>query len=146
MHVFAVDTMHGALVGSGYYMRENFDAHAPFLTPLALLTSAAAMANGERALLAAGEPQGGRYAVRLGTAKLAVYYPILLRWREIRAFARSESLHWPLEESREAALAWFLGFGRALQPLPLTHLNEGGSHDLAWFNETVMNGTTWRQD
>eukprot|EP01048_Picozoa_sp_COSAG05_P001543 COSAG05_NODE_52_length_23775_cov_49.471110_18_plen_112_part_00 len=48
----------------------------------------------------------------------------------------TESLAWPLEPTKTAALDWFVNFGSALQP-PLTHLNEGGSHDLNWFKKQV---------
>ena len=48
----------------------------------------------------------------------------------------TESLAWPLEPTKTAALDWFVNFGSALQP-PLTHLNEGGSHDLNWFTTQV---------
>lgn len=44
------------------------------------------------------------------------------------------------EDKKEAAVEWFVGFGGKLKPA-LTHLNEGGTHDLAWFKKTVMKQT-----
>jgi hypothetical protein len=131
-----VDTMHGAVADTNFYMRENFDEHAAFLTPIALLTSATAMNGGKKAVAGDGIRSG-----RIDVVKLAVYYPILLRWDEMRDFAKNESLPWPLEETKEAAVDWFVQVGSQLKPKPLTHLNEGGTHDLAWFKQTVMNET-----
>ena len=34
-----MDTFHGAIADTSYYMRENFAWTAPFLTPLGLLTA-----------------------------------------------------------------------------------------------------------
>jgi hypothetical protein len=117
-------------------MRENFDEHAAFLTPIALLTSAAAMNDGKKAV--AGDSVRLH---RIGVAKLAVWYPMLLRWDEMWNFAKNESFVWPLEETKEAAVDWFVEFGSKLKPRPLTNLNEGGTHDLKWFKKTVMNET-----
>jgi hypothetical protein len=69
---------------------------------------------------------------------LAVYYPILLRWEEMAAFAKNTSLEWPLQENtKEAALHWFVTFGENLKP-PLTHLNEGGTHNMTWLKQQVV--------
>eukprot|EP01051_Picozoa_sp_SAG22_P002269 SAG22_NODE_100_length_20558_cov_10.189305_4_plen_143_part_00 len=128
--------MHGAVADTNYYMRENFDEHAEFMTPIALITSAKAMNDGRK--LVAGDAEKVQ---RMDVAKLAVYYPMLLRWDEMRDFAKRESLAWPLEQTKEAAVDWFVDFGGKLEPRPLTHLNEGGTHDLAWFKKTVLNQT-----
>lgn len=63
-----MDTMHGAIADTDYYMRENFDHKAAFLTPMALLTSAQAMAQGAK-LVATDSVRKERIEV----AKLAVY-------------------------------------------------------------------------
>ena len=129
-----MDTMHGAVADSNYYMKCFFDETADFLTPIALITAAKAMDDGKQ--LVAGNSV---FAHRMDIAKLAVYYPMLLRWEEMQRFAANESLPWPIEQTKKAALDWFVSFGSTLKPQPLTHLNEGGTHDLAWFKKTVMN-------
>eukprot|EP01050_Picozoa_sp_SAG11_P026889 SAG11_NODE_6604_length_1280_cov_3.090601_1_plen_209_part_00 len=112
------------------------DETAEFLTPIALITAAKAMNDGKK-LVASDSLR----AHRMNIAKLAVYYPMLLRWEEMQSFAKNESLPWPIEQTKKAALEWFLDFGSTLKPQPLTSLNEGGTHDLAWFKKTVMNET-----
>ena len=126
-----MDVMHGSIADTNYYMRENFDHTAAFLTPIALLSSAEALQRGLNLTDA-----GSKHHLRVQTAKLAVYYPILLRWDEIHGFATNHSLAWPIEATKEDALNWFVTFGSSLTP-PLTHLNEGGSHDLSWFKKQV---------
>ena len=110
---------------------ESFDHTAAFLTPIALLTSAEALQHAVELTTA-----GSKYRERVEVAKLAVYYPILLRWDEMRGFATNSSLDWPIEPTKDAALDWFVTLGSGLTP-PLTHLNEGGTHDLAWFKKQV---------
>ena len=69
-----------------------------------------------------------RYRKRVDVAKLSIYYPLLLRWDEMSAFAKNESLPWPLlETTKKQALGWFVKFGGELKPKPLSHLNEGGT-------------------
>jgi hypothetical protein len=116
-------------------MRENF-AGAPgaafgFLTPISLLSSAEAF--NRAAALTTGEQ-----ARRIETAKLAVHYPMLLCWEPLRSFATSAAFPWPLAATKEAALAAFVSTGEAIG---LTHLNERGNHDLAWFSGCVRNDT-----
>ena len=64
-------------------------------------------------------------------------YPILLRWEEVHGFAMNESLAWPLESTKDDALQWFMSLGKKIG---LTHLNEGGSHNLTWFEQNVKKG------
>ena len=64
-------------------------------------------------------------------------YPILLRWEEVHGFATKESLAWPIESTKDDALQWFMSFGKKIG---LTHLNEGGSHNLSWFEQNVKKG------
>ena len=42
------DTMHGSIADTNYYMRESFDHTATFLTPIALITSADALAHAHK--------------------------------------------------------------------------------------------------
>ena len=67
-------------------MREHFDHNAAFLTPIALLTSAQMLADGEHVTSI-----GSKYHTRMQVAKLAVYYPILLRWDEMTSFAKVQT-------------------------------------------------------
>lgn len=127
-----MDVMHGSIADTNYYMREHFDHTAAFLTPIALLSSAEALQHGLKLTDA-----GSKYHQRVQMAKLAVYYPILLRWDEMHSFATNHSLAWPIEATKDDALNWFVSFGSSLKPRPLTHLNEAGSHDLSWFKKQV---------
>ena len=82
------------------------------------------------------------------TAQLAVYYPILLRWTEIRAFARNASITWPLEPTVDAALATFTHFA---QQINLTNLMEPDvnydppRHDLDWLAKQVHCNCSWAE-
>lgn len=123
-----MDTMHASIADTGYYMREGFDHYAAFLTPVALLTSADAL-NHALAL----SSNGSIFHQRVELVMMAIYYPILLRWDEMRSFASNESLTWPLESTKDSALDWFLAVG---QRVGVIHLAEAG-HDLQWFAQQV---------
>ena len=75
-------------------------------------------------------------AARIETAKLAVHYTMLLCWEPLKAHATRIGFPWPLEATKEAALEAFVTTGKAIG---LTHLNERGDHDLAWFSRCVQN-------
>ena len=55
----------------------------------------------------------------------------------MHGFAMTESLAWPIESTKDAALQWFMSLGKKIG---LTHLNEGGSHNLTWFEQNVKKG------
>merc|ERR1712080_650083 len=88
----------------------------PYLTPAALLTSAGAFQNAECVSL-------GVQAARIRTAKLVVWYCMLLRWEELRAFAVQEGVAWPIPLSLDDALREFVGIA---QDIGLDNFNERG--------------------
>jgi len=95
-----MDTMHGSIADTSYFMGEGFALDAAFLTPIALLTSAGAFVDGRSVVT-------GLELERMNRASMAVYYVILMRWAELDSFARTESLKWPLEPTIEAAFEVF---------------------------------------
>ena len=95
-----MDTMHGSISDTEFWMGEGFPLDAPFLTPVALLTSASAFVHGRSVV-------SGVELERLNRAAMAVYFPILMRWAELQSFAQTESMQWPLEHSLEAAFETF---------------------------------------
>ena len=95
-----MDTMHGSVADTSYFMREGFALDAAFLSPIALLTSAGAFVDG-RAVVSGLELE------RLNRSSMAVYYVVLMRWAELDSFARTENLKWPLEATIEAAFEVF---------------------------------------
>ena len=95
-----MDTIHAAAVDTSYFMRKSFPVDAAFLTPIALLTSAASFTEGRAAV-------SGVELERLGRAAMSLYYVVLMRWAELRSFAQAEQINWPLEPTMEAAFAYF---------------------------------------
>ena len=96
-----LDIMHGSVLDTGYVLTQEFAIDAPFLTPIALLTSAAAFVQGRAAV------RGTMYEERLAASSMAVYNVVLQRWAELRAFAIQEKMVWPLEPTLYAAFQVF---------------------------------------
>eukprot|EP01043_Picozoa_sp_COSAG02_P013486 COSAG02_NODE_540_length_20599_cov_14.046339_8_plen_117_part_00 len=80
-------------------MNEGIPSNAPIYTPAYLLACADAMASAVSA--AQSEPR--RIQKRVDTAKLSVYYIVLVHWQNVTAFAAARGEKWPLENNREAA-------------------------------------------
>ena len=140
-----MQTMHQALLDAAPYKLTNTDhPTAPFLSSEALLTSISLLKEGAAAVTTELRRQ------RMETTQLAVYYPVLLRWNELRAFARNASLTWPLEPMADAALATFVKIATAIN---LTHLMEpdsnslphGVTHDLNWLTKQVHCNCSWAE-
>ena len=134
-----MDTIHGSVADTAYYAKEWFDYTAAFLTPAALLTSADALAHAVNCT-----PVASRFRTRVEEVQLSVYYPILLRWQELREFAARETLAWPLKEpTKQEALGVFLGRLGRMEP-PVTRFGSGDpggvQHTVDWFLACV-NGT-----
>ena len=74
-----MDTFHGAIADTGYYMHEGVPSDAAFLTPIALLTGGQAFKDALRVAsgVASSAPQ---YVERVHVAKISVYFVVLLRW------------------------------------------------------------------
>ena len=131
-----MDTMHGSIADTSYFMGEGFPLDAAFLSPIALLTSAGAYVDG-RAMVSGLELE------RLNRASMAVYYPILMRWAELDSFARTEKLTWPLEATIEAAFEVFAAafnattavYGGKVPP----NLHEGAAGSLASIRSSLFN-------
>jgi hypothetical protein len=97
-----MDTFHGAIADTDYFMGEGFGNNAGFLTPIALLTAAEALARA-RALA----PAGSTVALRLAGSSLALDWSFLQRWPELRNFANAEHMPWPIEPAIDDAFNRF---------------------------------------
>lgn len=130
-----LDTFHGAIADTNYYMHESVPTDAPFLTPMALLTGGQAFAE---ALVDLKKTPGSAYTARVDTAKIAVYYVVLLRWDEIQSFAKKESIAWPWEPTKEAAMA---EFNRVWDVLKIVSTKEGSCNYTCYKAQVFPNGT-----
>jgi len=125
-----MDTFHGSIADSAYYMHENFVITAPFLSPIATLTAADAFNDALRVTSSSLIHQN-----RVHVAKISVYYVILQRWDEMYDFATKTWLKpWPLEATKEEA---FTEFSRIYNILGITTVREG-SCDLPCFKSMVF--------
>ena len=125
-----MDTMVGSLADTGYFVRYSFDGvHAPFLTPLALLTSADAWVH------ARSVTNNTVMRERVARSSMAVYFVVLQRWAELRSFAAAERIRWPLEPTMREAFAVFQAAFNATKTLygvaPAFSLTEGGDVSMA---------------
>ena len=112
-----------------YYMHENFAMDAPFLTPAALLTAGNALADAQPLVA-----KDAARSARLDRVLLGVAYVVLLRWDEVRTYAKVNSTPWPLLATKDDA---FDEFVRVYNATGITHLSESG-HDLAWYRTQVF--------
>jgi hypothetical protein len=110
-----MDTMHGSIADTSYFMHENVPTDAPFLTPMAVITSAQAFQNALKIV-------SGVQKSRVDIAKVSVYYVALVRWDEMQGFAKNESIPWPLEPTKEAAWG---EFSRMWKVMGITSTKEG---------------------
>ena len=138
-----MDTFHGAIADTGYYMHEGVPSDAPFLTPIALLTGGQAFKDALKVAsgVASTTPQ---YEKRVDVAKISVYFVVLLRWcaampmslehgshlmaahacrDEVQGFAKNESIAWPWESDKQAA---WNEFERMWNLIGITSTKEGG--------------------
>jgi hypothetical protein len=81
----------------------------PYLTPMALLTSARAFTDASSASAKnSSDPKVKVYQARVQRARMANMYTVLWRWDELRTFASNLSMAWPMPEvTKETAYAWF---------------------------------------
>jgi hypothetical protein len=49
----------------------------------------------------------GPHKDRVDVAKISIYYVVLLRWDNVTAFAKQESVPWPLEDTKADAWSEF---------------------------------------
>ena len=116
-----MDTMSASMRVDGYCRSDagqgqTFGGTAPFLSPRALLTSAAAFAHARKQVTVP------KHIYRLDCAKLATYFTILVRWDEMRSAASAMSMPWPLEHTKQEA---YSEFTRAA--------NNSAANDGAWY-------------
>lgn len=128
-----MDTYHGAIADTGFYMHENVPVTAPYLTPIATLTSAQAFSN---ALSATADDTVRQERVHV--AKVSVYYVLLLRWDEMMNFAGSHKIPWPIEVDKESA---WKEFARMWNKIGITSEREG-SCDFKCFQAMVFPNST----
>ena len=106
-----MDTMTGSMKTEGYCRADDgqgitFPPTSPFLSPQALLASAAGFASGLKATAALAP----KYHERVRRASMSTWFVILVRWDEIRQWAAANSVAWPLEATkREAYLSYLRG-------------------------------------
>jgi hypothetical protein len=74
------------------------EVNKPYLTNMALLTSAKAFSDASVALANSADPKAAVYAARVNRARMANLYTVLWRWKELRSFAANLSLPWPMAE------------------------------------------------
>jgi len=103
-----------------FYMGENFDWTAPFLTPDAVLGAAKAFKG--------AEVEEGKHKDRLENAMLPIYYVAMLRWDEMKAWSAAEGEEWVLEDGLGDAFEFFSG---ACDKKGILLMNEWGN-DLEW--------------
>lgn len=108
----------------GIYLRCFVPHDAPFLTADLLLELTRHLEAAEQAVW--NDPER---RPRVQVAKLAVWYPILLRWEEVRQRAAQTGQGWLLPEDRIAA---FEAFARIYQEHGMTHLAEHRERNLDW--------------
>ena len=123
-----MDTFHGAIADTDYYMRENFDATAAFLSPAALLGAKTALDEGVKAV------DGTRFAARVVAVEMAVQYVALLRWDELRGFASGAGVPWPFAGSKRDEFNTFHGTATGVG---VVAVNEGAC-DLDCYEKLVF--------
>eukprot|EP00038_Savillea_parva_P005206 m.149867 g.149867 ORF g.149867 m.149867 type:complete len:651 (-) comp11676_c0_seq7:399-2351(-) len=136
-------TMQSSLnnVTATYNLTTRDEPTAPYLTVNALLSSAAVLAQGVTAASSVV-----RYAERVKTIQLAVYYPILLRWTELRDAAASRGFTWTVEPTMEAALQHFLTIAERQNVTRLMEPDDNdfdSPHNLTWFADQVRCNCSW---
>lgn len=145
-------TMHNAinntvcpLVGNCLGMPPPAGVHKTYLTPNALLVSASAFSDGVNALTnVTGTPsakaKAAVYRARLERASMAILYPVLWRWDELRRFAANASMKWPLPAKLQGAFDQFARIFNATGTMVLTDRTQKltPSQALAWLHTCVF--------
>ena len=122
-----LDTMHTAIAntsyagyGNGLGMPPPAGVHKTYLTPRALLLSARAFRDGAERLGNVAGPKATVYLTRLERASMAILYPVMWRWAELKRFAVNESMAWPLHEDLQGTFDHFAAVFNATGTLVLT--------------------------
>ena len=132
-----MDTLHGSVADTDYFMTLSFDSTAPFLTPITVLTAARALRDGQALL-------SGEQASRLGGNTLPIYWVVMQRWMQLRQFAEAEEMAWPLEPTLEAAFEHFsIAFNFTKERFGRAPSLSGERNDtLAWARDSLFGSTT----
>ena len=112
-----------------------------FLTPLALLESARAFSSAVTALnhSSATKDTIAIYLKRVERASMSVLYNVLWRWTEVRQYARSHSIPWPLSATQQEGFARFAAIYNASSSQDLSNLAGPGKRaGLHWFHNCIF--------
>jgi hypothetical protein len=120
--------VHGAIDATECYLTVYFDPIARFLTPPVVLASATLFAAARAAAV-------GRYAPRVERAALPTLAVALIRWDELRSFARNTSFPWPLDDSKEHEWAHFVN---VTSSQAITQVGENDYRNMTWFKGCVF--------
>ena len=123
-----MDAMVAGIDNSSYYMRENFDVTAPFLTPTLLLKAAGSFANASNV---AGDV---RFLRRVEQAAMPIMYVVLFRWDEVQAVATKAAIAWPYNTTKRPQ---FDEFKRRYQAAGITKLDER-RRDIDWMEKALF--------
>ena len=145
-----LDTMHTAIANTsyaGYGVGANGLGMPPpagvrktYLTPRALLLSARAFRDGAESLGNVAGPKAAVYLARLERASMAILYPVMWRWAELKRFAVNESMAWPLHEDLQGTFDHFAAVFNATGTLVLTDRTQhlSAAQALGWLHVCVF--------
>ena len=145
-----MDTMRGAmnntvcpLVGNCLGMPPPAGVRKNYLTPHALLVSAGAFRDGVAAfdnVTGGAKAKAAVYRARLERASMAVLYPVMWRWAELKRFAANASMPWPLESELQGAFDRFARIFNATGTRVLTDRTQSLSpaQALTWLHVCVF--------
>ena len=103
-----MDTMTGSMKTEGFCRADDgqgitFPPTSPFLSPAALLRSAAGFTKGLRA-----SNTTPKYFNRLKRASMSTWFVVLVRWDEMQRYAAAQKIVWPLEATKRQAYLSYL--------------------------------------
>jgi len=103
-----MDIMAGSMAEIGYCRADDgqgmsFPATAPFLSPAAVINATAAWASAVAAVA-----QNPKQLERVQRGKLPTHYVLLVRWSELRGWARSHGVAWPAPPTKRATYEDFM--------------------------------------
>ena len=144
-----MDTMTGSMKKEGYCRADDgqgvsFPVTSPFLSPAALLTSAAGFSQGLQA-----SKTTPLYYDRLKRASMSTWFVILVRWDEMQQFASEHKVVWPMETTkRQAYVSYLAGANISAAMNGMFCWRYGGSKSSCWTTASDPWRTTgylWQQ-
>lgn len=112
---------------AGCYLDLGATCDAPFLAPDVLLESLRHLEAAENAVKG-----DDKLVTRVRLAELPVWYVILMRWNEIRRYAKKTKQEWLLPNDRTRT---FQAFARIYNDNGMTQLAENKKHNLLWLKK-----------